>query len=393
MSRPPDKLAWGLLGVFAVDRALKLASVVHFFRRKPPRPPSPWPAVTLLQPISQGASDLRAALLARAKLDYPAQVQHLFVCDEADEESQAACRDLMRESPGLSGEVVVVPRGASPMSFKTVKLQAGMSHATGDVVCCVDDDVVLRTDALTTLVPYLYEPKAGAVFGLACYTSWRNLPTSLMSAFVNANALLSYIPLTYMAEPFTITGHCYALRREVLQAVGEFRGMEQHFGDDHELAWRLRDKGLLSAQTPLVYDVVNHFDTLREYAAQMKRWFVFPRQMLLPAMTNRERAVSFAGSAGNLVPGLLLLLALVTRGPAPVRSLASSLGLSAVIYALCERLYLKRRTPLKCWPFTLAATLIAPFQVVWALLSDDVIEWRGRRVRVLKGGQYQEIEA
>ena len=393
MSRFADKLASGLLAAFVLDRALKVAAVVHFFRRKSPPPPSPWPTVTLVQPVSRGASDLRAALLSRARLDYPARVQHLFVCDEADEESQAACREVLREAPGLCGRVVVVPGGGSPMSFKTVKLQAGMAHATGDIVCCVDDDIILRPGALTMLVPYLYEPDVGAVFGLACYTSWRNLPTSLMSAFVNANALLSYVPLTYLAEPFTITGHCYALRREVLESVGQFRGMEHHFGDDHELAWRLRATDLRSVQTPLVYDVVNHFDTLGQYAVQMKRWFVFPRQMLLPAMTRREQAVSFIGSAGNLMPGLLLLLTLITRRPGAGRALGWSLGLSGSIYALCETLYLKRRTPLKGWPVLAAATLLTPFQVVWALLSDDVIEWRGRRVRVLKGGRYEEVEA
>jgi ceramide glucosyltransferase len=374
-----------------LDRALKLAAVVHFFRRKRPGPPSPWPTVTLLQPVSRGASDLRAALVARANLDYPADVQHLFVCDEADEESQTACRQVMRDFPGMDGQLVIVPRGDSPISFKTIKLQAGMEHAKADVICCVDDDIIMRPDALRVLVPYLYEQGAGAVFGLACYTSWRNLPTGLMSAFVNSNALLSYVPLTYLAEPFTITGHCYALRREVLASVDEFRGMEHHFGDDHELAWRLRARGLRSVQTPLVYDVANHFDTLGQYAAQMKRWFVFPRQMLLPAMMQRERAVSFLGSAGNLAPGLLLLLVLITRTRSAVRSLGASLSLSAAVYALCERLYLKRRTPLKWWTLVLLTALFAPFQVVWALLSDDVIEWRGRRVRVLKGGWYKEV--
>jgi hypothetical protein len=159
------------------------------------------------------------------------------------------------------------------------------------------------------------------------------------------------------------------------------------------LAWRLRDKGLRSVQTPLVYDVVNHFDTLGQYAAQMKRWFVFPRQMLLPAMTQRERAVSLLGSAGNLLPGLLLLLAAVARRSTAVRALGMSLGLSVAIHALCEKLYLRRRTPLKWWPLVLLTTLFAPFQVVWALLSDDVIEWRGRKVRVLKGGWYKEVES
>jgi hypothetical protein len=101
--------------------------------------------------------------------------------------------------------------------------------------------------------------------------------------------------------------------------------------------------------------------------------------------------VSFLGSVGSLVPGLLLSLALAARKSAPVRALTWSLGLSGAVYAFCEAHYLKRRTPLKWWPLVGFATLFAPFQVVWALLSDDVIEWRGRRVRVLKGGWYKEV--
>ena len=51
------------------------------------------------------------------------------------------------------------------------------------------------------------------------------MPGSAISSFVNANALLSYIPLTYLTEPFTITGHCYALRRAIFDAVGGLEDM------------------------------------------------------------------------------------------------------------------------------------------------------------------------
>jgi ceramide glucosyltransferase len=52
--------------------------------------------------------------------------------------------------------------------------------------------------AARILIPFLYQPQVGAVFGLACYTNWRALWSSLMSGFVNANALLSYIPISYL---------------------------------------------------------------------------------------------------------------------------------------------------------------------------------------------------
>ena len=106
----------------------------------------------------------------------------------------------------------------------------------------------------------------GAVFGLAAYTNWSNIPSSLLSAFVNANALLSYLPLTFLAEPYTITGHLYALRREVFAAIGGLDGMEGRFDDDHELARRIQRHRLANVQTSVVYDVDNYLSTIDGYS-------------------------------------------------------------------------------------------------------------------------------
>jgi ceramide glucosyltransferase len=281
--------------------------------------------------------------------------------------------------------------GGGAVASKIAKLRAALPRATGEVLCFVDDDVGLRPAALRTLIRYLFLPRAGAVFGLACYTEWRTLWSSLMSAFVNANALLSYIPLTYLAEPFTITGHCFALRRLDFDAAGGFEGMEHNVGDDHELARRLRRLGLRTVQTPMIYDVANHFDSLHSYVAQLKRWFVFPRQVLLPFMTPREQMVSFLGSTCNLSPSVLALLALLSRRWATLRALGASLGLFGAVYALCEARYLKRRTPARRWPLLLVVALLTPLQIVAALLSSDEVEWRGRRLRIRRGGGFEVV--
>jgi hypothetical protein len=114
-----DALAHGLLALFALDRLLKLAAVVHFFHRSPPPVPSAWRAVTLVQPITRSpitrspitrspitrspitrsATNLRANLRARARLVYP-DVQHILICDAADQESQAACRETLTAAQG-----------------------------------------------------------------------------------------------------------------------------------------------------------------------------------------------------------------------------------------------------------------------------------------------------
>jgi ceramide glucosyltransferase len=386
-----DKIAATLSWVYIIDRGLKFAAVAHFFGRRPPPGPETWPSVTLLQPITRGASSLRAVLDARAALVYPAGIQHLLVCDAGDAASQRVCRDWLARHPHLDAAIAEV-ESARRIASKTAKLEAGLARATGDVVCCVDDDIVVRPDTLLCMLPYLGEKGVGAVFGLACYTDWSNLPSSLMSAFVNSNALLTYVSGTYLTEPFTITGHIFAVRRDLLARVGGFAGLENNIADDHLLAEKVRGERLRAAQTPMVYDVENHLRTLSEYAAQMKRWFVFPRQALMPLMTPREQAITVALSLGNMIPTTLAVLALLTRRRRAIAALARSMAAFGIVYAACERLYLKRHTPPRRWAAVAVSALLAPLQIVGALISNDEIEWRGRRLRIRRGGEFTEIK-
>jgi ceramide glucosyltransferase len=386
-----DRLAVGMALLFAVDRLLKLAAVAHFFRRPPPAPPPEWPTVALLQPVSRSAHDLRATLATRAALRYPALVKHILICDAADDDSQAICQSFMAAHPDWAATLLLVASDDGLIASKIDKIMAALPHATADILCCVDDDIALRPDALRVLVSHLLQPGAGAVFGLACYTNWRTLPSSLLSGFVNANALLSYIPLSYLTAPFTITGHCFALRRDVFDTIGGFSGMAQRIDDDHELARRVRSHGLRCVQTPLIYDVDNYLESMASYRAQFKRWFVIPRETMVPWLTPREQAVSLLGSLGNLLLPLSGLLALGTRRRAAVGAFGASMALFAAVYAWCERAYSGRYTPLRRWPLLLVVALVTPLQVLSALLSDGKIEWRGQRLRVHRGGRFEVL--
>lgn len=251
MALSPRSFAGGLLALYAADRLLKLAAVEHFMRRPAPPAPEVWPRVTLVQPITRAAHDLTPILAARRRLDYPGPIRHLVACDRADAASRARCRAVLGEGTTI---VLADPDGGS-IATKLSKLRAALPSLDGEIVCFVDDDVTLPPAALQTLVAPLLNPQIGATFGMARYTAWESIPSSLMSLFVNGNALLSYLPLTYLTAPYTITGHCFALRRATLLAVGAFGDEADRIDDDHELARRIRAHGLRIVQTPLLYDV------------------------------------------------------------------------------------------------------------------------------------------
>ena len=377
----------GLLAIYVADRALKLAAVERFMRCAAPPVPDVWPSVTLVQPVTRAAHDLTPILAARTRLDYPGVVRQLVVCDRADAASRALCRRVLGERATI---ILADPDGGT-IATKLGKLRAALLHLDGDIACFVDDDVTLPPAALRTLVAPLRDPASGATFGVARYTAWESIPSSLMSLFVNSNALLSYLPLTYLTAPYTITGHLFALRRATLLAVGAFGDQLDRIDDDHELARRVRVHGLRPIQTSLLYDVTNRLDSFAAYRAQLRRWFIFPRQAMLPYLDGRERALTGLGSVGGLIPSILCLLALLTRRRAAGLAYLCALSLAAAVQLRLERAYLGAATPPRRWALLPLVATVTPAQVLALLFARPIVEWRGQRLAIERGGQFRVL--
>ncbi len=386
-----DFLISGICALFALDLLLKHLAVWHFFRRSTPPAPRVWPTVTLLQPVTRGASDLLISLRARAQLDYPAEVQHVLICDASDEQALSIVSTYLAEFPRLWAELVLVPseNGFSQVATKIRKLQAALPRVRGEVLCFVDDDVAPRPGTLLTLIPHLYQDGVGAAFGLPCYTNWCTPWASLMSGFVNAHMLLDFVALTYLSEPFRLTGHFVAFQLTNFLKVGGLEGLEHFIDDDFELARRLRSCKLRAVQTPLVYDIDNDLPTLRAYETQLKRWFVLPRQAMLPSLSLWERVVASGTTTTLVFPSALLLLTLFTRRRTALVALLASLGVFGMSYTIGERVYLKGRTPLVRWPLLLVVALLTPLDIARHLLSNGEIEWRGQRLLIQRDGRME----
>ncbi len=196
-------------------------------------------------------------------------------------------------------------------------------------------------------------------------------------------------PLSYLADPYTITGHLYAMRRDVFGAIGGLDGMDGRFDDDHELARRIQRYGLRNVQTPVIYDVDNYLSTLDGYTNQMRRWFIIPRQTMAPFLTPYQQFVSLLGSVGNLIPPLLAVLTLL--GGIVLPPFVATMALYAAVYGWCEHAYLARSTPLSRWPWVLLSSLIAPIQALTGLIGGSEFYWRGQHIRLHPGGRYDVI--
>jgi ceramide glucosyltransferase len=404
--RPLSALAVGLATVYALDRILKLIATDRFLQQPAPPPLATWPPVTMLHPVTR-ATEVRSALAnnlrACARLDYPAPVRHLLICDAGDTESLGICRALLSAHPLLDGAIVTVPTTRGPVAPKIVKLQAGLAHEGGPragtgspVLCFIDDDIAPRPDTLRHLIAALCggDRPVGAAFGLPCYTNWRTTWSSLIGIFNNANFVLATAALTYLAEPPRITGHFVVYRRDTFVAAGGLDGLEDQIDDDFALARRLRAVGAALAQTSAIYDVDNDLANRTAFTRQLRRWFVLPRQAMARALTPREAGTGLLVSSGLLLPPAVAALALIARTRTAWGALALCLGLFSAIALLCERRFLQNPAPLpphRWWLLPPVATLV-PLQAAAALLSGTgEVEWRGQRLRIAPGGRFEQL--
>ncbi|MFN8486918.1 MAG: glycosyltransferase [Caldilineaceae bacterium] len=387
-----DCITW----LYLLDRLLRLVAIWHFLRRPDPPPPVEWPTIALIQPITTGAANLAGNLQARFAQVYPSRVQHLLVCDAGDPASQTICQQALAAYPTVEAQLVLVQsrftqHGMSAIASKIEKLNAGLHEANGAIYCFIDDDIEPPPDALRRFVCHLNQPGVGAVFGLPCAASWANAWSTLMTLFVNSNALPTYVPLTYLSDPVAITGHIFALRARDLQLVDGWTGMEQMINDDSDLGRKLIAAQLRLVQTPVIYRVHNEFTTWSAYAAQIKRWFVFPRQAILPYLSPIQKSLSSLLSIGVVLPVFALLLALLTpTWHTVINLLAVSLVFGGTLAA--NSLFLHEATPFKAWLLTPVTLFVTPLQMLWALLlAAPVIQWRGQTLHIARGGEFRKL--
>lgn len=388
-----EKISFFLILYFLGDRLLKLATVIHFFHRSTPPIPTKYPTISLIQPITSGVANLSKNLHSRFHLDYPADIQHILICDILDTESQSICQEVKDFYPTARIFILKVEADKGIIASKITKMKAAIVIAEGDILCFIDDDIALPSNAMQQMMPYLLQPGVGATFGLACAVSWNTIWSSLMSYFVNSNALISYIPISYFTEPFTITGHLFAITRANLDASGGWENMESRFDDDHELARRLKAIGLKSVQTPVIYKVSNEFFSFAAYANQIKRWFVMPRQAMVDYLSLKDTLISYSLSCGLFIPSLAAILALIFPSSITIFSLLTILLIYLAVYAICSYFYLPESMPLQRIILLPIVAIVTPIQIFWALLfGNNEITWRGQRLRIEKGGNFQVIE-
>ncbi|QBD77910.1 glycosyltransferase [Ktedonosporobacter rubrisoli] len=382
--------AIGLL--MLAERIWKYSMVTRFFRRSAPSSTASPTLVSIIQPVLSGDPTMASCLERSLQLKSSYLLEYIWLTDRDDAAGQDICQNLMARYPNRPVQMISLPPPVEGQNPKTVKLIAGAKVARGEILCVLDDDTMLPDHGLELCLPYLAKPGVGLAFGLPYYVNYSNMWSSMVSAFVNSNSLLTYIPYTILTQPFTVNGMFYAIRRQVLTEVGGFEAIEHMFADDFAIAQLMRSHGYRLAQSPLCHGISTQVKGPRHYLSLIQRWFVLPRESLLRHVSRRERLITYAlGLLPALYPLLLIITLLLRPSKAKLGYTLLYFGGNFAIFAYFNKRYLQKATPWrKAW-WVPVMQIIFPLQLLVALFSPQRINWRGNIVQVERGGNFHYV--
>lgn len=120
--------------------------------------PHEWPPITVVIPVFNGASLIRAALDAILALDYPRDRRQILVVSDASTDGTDA---LVRTYAPQDVELVRLDQRAG----KTAAENAALGHARGEIVVRTDAAIRLDPRAVSRLVTAFTDPRVGVASG------------------------------------------------------------------------------------------------------------------------------------------------------------------------------------------------------------------------------------
>lgn len=367
-----------LMMTFAILTLTRVLLSLWFFylhkRLRPAHLPSEQD-ITLLQPILSG--DITLEYNLRTNLQLHPQAHFIWLIDKSDIQALRIANNILKEHPRNQCDIIETPEVSNGLNPKTFKLAIGLAACKTTYVGILDDDTILPALGLAKAIA---KCKADTlVTGLPFYTIRKNVWSSLLTAFVNSNALLTYPVLGAITPPTTINGMFYVLRKHDLEKRGGFVRIQDKLCDDYAIACLYRTTGGHIVQSDITHPVattVNHF---QHYFSLARRWMIFANRFIQENLS--PWVIVFV-----VIPSLLPLLLLITSLFFNLRMIGLTILilLSKALMTAALRIKIvatKEQIHYVC--MEVIADLLLPFMFISACYWPNQFSWRQRKIKMI----------
>jgi ceramide glucosyltransferase len=334
------------------------------------------PAVTLLKPLCGLEPGLLECLRSFCEQDYP-DYQIVFGVRVANDPAVPVIERLRQEYPHRDLALVVDGR-LHGSNRKMSNLANMVGAARHDILVISDSDVRVARDYLRTVVAPFEDRKVGAVTCLYTGTPAGGLPSVLGAMFINDWFLPAVLVSVALSKLNFCFGQTMAIRRDVLDALGGFRGLAPYLADDYMLGKLVSDRGFEVRLAEAGVENVFSDSSLVPILRRELRWSRTYRTL---------RPVGYAFSFLTDTTALSLLYLLVSAGsPLGVSLFAATVALRVGLHAAVRRQF-KATGDDSFWLVPIRDLLCFAIRVVSFL--GRRVEWKGETFVVLASGRLE----
>jgi poly-beta-1,6-N-acetyl-D-glucosamine synthase len=255
-------------GLYPISMAIIwiLMSVIYFRRREvEPEQLAPadfTPFVSVLLPAFDEERTIGRTIGALMRLDYPAY-EVVIVNDGSGDGTADVIRSLMD-----SGRIRLVDKAQN--EGKAMALNDGVPACGGEIIVCLDSDVIPDPQLLRKIVPHFASPRVGAVTGNPRVVNRGSLLRDLQTLEFTSIISVQRRAQRIWGRVLTVSGAVMAIRKGAMQEVGGFA--PSMATEDIDITWKLQRAFWDVRYEPSAIVWMHVPPTISELWKQRRRW-------------------------------------------------------------------------------------------------------------------------
>ncbi len=350
-------------------------AAIDFFGSPDPVEPDFHPCVTLLKPICGLDSDAYENLASFCQQDYP-QYQIIFAVRDQHDPGVEVVKQIIDNFPSIDIQLVVNDRTIGT-NLKVSNLANAAAVAKYSILLIADSDIRVGSDYLRRVIQPMRDPTVGVVTCL-----YRSLTQGWMARIEALWISTEFHPRVLVARKLEgikfALGSTIVIQRSALEAIGGFLAIADYLADDFQL-------GNLPAQVG--YKVVLSDYVVEHVLATASFSDLIQRQIRWACCQRVSRPWGYLGLIFTHGTATSLLLLMATGG--------SILGWTGLGITWTMRLLMAWVVGVRSLkdPTAKKFLWLVPLRdlmsfALWCYsFVGNVIEWRGQRLKLTKGGK------
>ncbi|WP_193194471.1 bacteriohopanetetrol glucosamine biosynthesis glycosyltransferase HpnI [Nostoc sp. MG11] len=355
-------------------------AAIAFLNYPHPITPKFHPAVTILKPICGVDSDAYENLASFCQQDY-LEYQIIFAVRDRQDPGIEVVEKIIQQFPDTDIHLVVSDRiiGAN---LKVSNLANAVTVAKHEILLIADSDIRVGKDYLQRVVQPLKDESVGVITCL--YRSLAQGWVTTLEALGTATDFHAGVLVSNQLEGIKFAfGSTIVIRKQVLELIGGFGAIADYLADDFQLGYLPAKDGYKVVLSDYVVDHVLATSTLVDAIQRQIRW---------------ARCIRVSRPWGYL--GLLFTYGIVTSLLLLITTRGSVVGWAGLTITWMMRLVMGWVVGVKVLNDSVAKKFlwIIPWRdlihfAIWCYgFVGSTIEWRGQRLKLIKGGKLVVIE-